>query len=85
MITITLVEQHKTAKTITYSRKMKLFHSIDSAKKFIIPVVKEMKLAKKEKREPEQRIDAVSFDDKSEKTLLLELGAIVSIENESDY
>lgn len=57
---------------------------MDKAKKFIIPVVKEMKLAKKEEREPLIRIDGVSYDTKSEKTLLLELDAITSIENEHD-
>ena len=63
---------------------MKLFHSMDEAKKFIVPVVKEMQLAKKEKREPSKRIDGVSYDTKSEKTLLLELNAITSVDNEHE-
>lgn len=84
MITLTIVEQIKTAKRVEYKRSIKLFHSVDKAKKFIIPVVKEMKLAKREKREPSTRIDGVSYDTKSEKTLLLELDAITSIDNEHD-
>lgn len=63
---------------------MKLFSSTDMARKEIVPIVKEMKLAKRQKREPKVRIDAVSFDTKSEKSLLLELHAIESIENEDD-
>ena len=63
---------------------MKLFSSTDMARKEIVPIVKEMKLAKRQKREPKVRIDAVSYDTKSEKSLLLELHAIESIENEDD-
>lgn len=84
MITLTIVEQIKNGKRIEFKRHLKLFHSIDKAKKFIIPVVKEMKLAKSEKRDPQTRIDGVSYDTKSEKTLLLELDAISSIENEHE-
>lgn len=86
MITLTIVEQVKNGKRVESKRYLKLFHSVDKAKKFIIPVVKEMKIAKSEKREPKTRIDGVSYDTKSEKTLLLELDAITSIENEhEDY
>ena len=80
MITLTIVE----TKAGKVTRKLELFHSMDKAKKRIIPIVKEMKVAKKLKQEPKIKIDAVSFDTKSEKTLLLELGAIVSIENEQE-
>ena len=87
MITLTIVEEVKSGKTISYKRKMKLYHSMDKAKKEILPIVKEMKLAKHQKRIPSIRIDAVSYDTKSEKSLLLELDAITSIENErsEDY
>ena len=84
MITLTLVEEVKSGKSIIYRRRIKLYHSMDKAKKDIIPIVKEMRLAKKEKRTPSVRIDAVSYDTKSEKSLLLELGAITSTENESE-
>lgn len=85
MITLTIVEEVKSGKVVSYKRKIKLYHSIDKAKKDIVPIVKEMRLAKHEKRVPSIRIDAVSYDTKSEKQLLLELGAIISVENESDY
>ena len=84
MITLTIVEEVTKGKVISYKRKMKLFSSTDMARKEIVPIVKEMKLAKRQKREPKVRIDAVSYDTKSEKSLLLELHAIESIENEDD-
>ena len=84
MITLTIVEQVKSGKTIHYKRRMKLYHSMDKARKEIVPIVTEMKVAKVQKREPTIRIDAVSYDTKSEKSLLLETKAITSIENEDD-
>lgn len=84
MITLTIVEQVKTGKRIEPRRYMKIFHSTDKARKFIQPVVKEMKLARKDHRDANIRIDGVSYDTKSEKALLLELDAIVSIDNEHD-
>lgn len=84
MITLTIVEKDTSKKTETFKRKLRMFHSIDKAKKFIVPIVKEMKQAIKEKRPAKTKIDAVSYDTKSEKTLLLELDAITSIENEND-
>lgn len=84
MITLTIVEEVTKGKVTNYKRRMKLLSSTDAARKEIVPIVKEMKLAKKQKREPKVRIDAVSYDTKSEKSLLLELHAIESIENEDD-
>ena len=82
MITITLVENKVVKGRPTITRKIVLYHSLDKARKEIPAYVKEMKLAKKEKRTPKYYIDGVSYDTKSEKSLLLELRAIVSIENE---
>lgn len=84
MITLTIVEQVKNGKRIEPKRSIKLFHSMDKARKEIAPIVKEMKTAKREKREPTIRIDGASYDTNSEKSLLLELDAIVSTENESE-
>lgn len=84
MITATIVKQIKAGKQVLYDRKVRLFHSMDKARKELDPIVKEMRLAKREKREPKERIDGVSYDTKSEKALLLELKAIVSIDNEFD-
>ena len=66
MITITTEENITKGKSIVVERKLQCFHSIDKCKKFIIPYVKEMKLAKREKRKPTKRIDGVSYDTKSE-------------------
>lgn len=84
MITLTIIKKSSTAKGETFKRELKVFNSIDKAKKEIIPIVKEMKLAIHQKRTPSVKIDAVSYDTKSEKSLLLELDAITSIENESN-
>ena len=84
MITLTIVERVKNKNVVNLKRHMKLFHSIDKARAEIKPIVQEMKLAKREKREPKIRIDGVSYDTKSEKTLLLELDAIVSVDNEHE-
>ena len=82
MITLTIVEEVKSGKVISYKRKLKLFSSTDKARKEITPIVKEMKVAKSQKRTPSIRIEAVSYDTKSEKNLLLETHAIESIDNE---
>lgn len=84
MITLTIVAKVKKGGRFEYKRYLKLYHSMDKAKKEIVPIVKEMKQAKKEKRDPTIRIDGVSYDTKSEKALLLELKAITSIDNEED-
>jgi hypothetical protein len=84
MITLTILEQVKKGSRLETKRYMKLYHSMDKARKEIDLIVKEMKLAKREKREPKIRIDGVSYDTKSERALLLELKAITSIDNEDD-
>ena len=84
MITLTIVEQVKKGARVETKRSIKMVHSMDKARKMIPPIVAEMKSAEKEKREPKIRIDAVSYDTKSERTMLLELNAIRSIDNESD-
>ena len=82
MITLTIIERH--AKTGGIKRKLELIHSMDKAKTRIQPIVKEMRVAEKLKKEPKIKIEAVSYDTKSEKTMLLELGAIISVENEHE-
>ena len=84
MITLTIVKQVKKGTTISFKRELKMFNSVDKARKEITPIVREMKLAKKQKRDPSIAIKAVSYDLKSEKTMLLETDAITSIENEKD-
>ena len=82
MITLTIVEEVKKDGIVSRKRSLKLFTSTDKARKEIVPIVKEMKLAKRQKRVPKKEIIGVSYDTKSEKSLLLELDAITSIENE---
>lgn len=84
MITLTIVKQVKKGTTISFKRELKMFNSVDKARKEITPIVREMKLAKKQKRDPSIAIKAVSYDYKSEKTMLLETDAITSVENEKD-
>lgn len=84
MITLTIIKKVKTGSVVTFKRELKLFRSMDKARQEIIPIVEEMQHAKAQKRAPEVRIDAVSYDTKSEKNLLLETRAITSIENEED-
>lgn len=84
MITLTIIKKVKTGSIVTFKRELKLFRSMDKARQEIIPIVEEMQHAKAQKRAPEVRIDAVSYDTKSEKNLLLETRAITSIENEED-
>ena len=82
MITITLEEVKEVRGKPAITRKIKLYHSLDKARKEIPVYVKEMRLAKKEKRTPRYRIDGVSYDTTSEKSMLLELHALMSVENE---
>ena len=84
MITLTIIKKVKTGSIVTFKRELKLFRSMDKAREELTPIVEEMQHAKAQKRAPEVRIDAVSYDTKSEKNLLLETRAITSIENEED-
>lgn len=82
MITITLVENKVVRSKPVITRKIVIYHSLDKARKEIPAYVKEMRLAKKEKRTPKYYIDGVSYDTNSERSMLLEMHAIVSVENE---
>ena len=79
-ITLTIVKK----KGNVYERKMIIYHSLDKARKEIAPIAKEMRIAEKLNKVPNVRIEAVSYDTKSEKSLLLETRAIVSTENETE-
>lgn len=82
MITLTLIERHNKNGKITETRSIKLIHSMDKAKKFIQPIVKEMEVAKQNNQVPNNEIVAVSYDDNSEKSMLLSIRAIITTENE---
>ena len=82
MISITLVETKLVKNRPVMTRKIVFYHSLDKARKEIPVYVKEMRLAKKEKRTPKYLIDGVSYDTSSEKSMLMEMHAIVSVDNE---
>ncbi|MBO7043006.1 hypothetical protein J6W34_00285 [bacterium] len=82
MISLTIVERKETKTGVEIKRTLKVFNSKDKAEKVIKPIASEVQAAKREKRTPKIYIDAVSYDDNSEKALLLNLHAIESIDNE---
>ena len=83
MISITLVENKVIKGKSVMTRKIVFYHSLDKARKEIPTYVKEMRLAKREKRTPRYSIDGVSYDTSSEKSMLLEMHAIVSVDNDN--
>ena len=85
MITLSITKRVKKGKLETQVSEMKLYHSMDQARKEIKEIVKEMRYAQRTQQPAKIRIDGDSYDTNSEKVMLLELGAIVSIENESQY
>lgn len=85
MITLSITRRVKKGKLETQESETKLYHSMDQARKEIKEIVKEMRYAQRTQQPAKIRIDGVSYDTNSEKVMLLELGAIVSIENESQY
>lgn len=84
MVTLTIGKQVKKGSTFIIKTEVKTFKSIDKLRKEISPIVREMKEAKNQKRQAKTFIKAVSYDDKSEKSLLLQMDAITSIENEKE-
>ena len=78
MITLSIVERKAKGKSFETVRSMKIFHSVDEARRFVKPAVKEMDVARKENRDPKIKIEAVSYDTDGERTMLLELGAFES-------
>lgn len=84
MITLTIEKQVKKGSIIKYERELKVFNSVDKCRKEVIPIVAEMKQAKKAKRPAKIAIRGVSYDYDSEKSMLLETKAIVTTKNESE-
>lgn len=72
MITATIVEN----KSGKMSRKLVSFNNSEKAKKELSPIAHEMCVAKSKKVEPKRFIDAVSYDTRSEKLMLIEIGAL---------
>ena len=72
MITATIVER----KSGKITRNLVVYTSSEAARKALTPIVHEMRVAEKKKIDPKKSIDAVSYDTKSEKMLLVEIGAL---------
>lgn len=83
MITLTIVETKKKGSVMVQRKSLKMYGSMDKAKREIMPIVREMKSAKRQGKAPSVMIKAVSYETKSEYSMLLEAGAIVSVDNES--
>lgn len=85
MITLTINAQVKNKnKVVSYKRFLKMFRSMDEARSYIKPIVSEMRIARANHVQPKEEIVACSYDVEEEKTMLLRLGALTSVENESD-
>ena len=84
MITATILTRKKVKGVLTESRNIICYHSIDKARSELRPIGKDMEVCHKTNRVPSREVVAVSYDTKSEKSLLLELRVIVSIENEEE-
>ena len=82
MITLTIIERVNKNGKVTEKRSLKLLHSLDKARKFIQPIAKDMQVARANKQVPQTEIVAVSYDEPSEKEMLLSLRAIITTENE---
>ena len=82
MITLTIVERTEKKGQMSIKRGIKVFTSKDKAEKAIKPIVSEMKAARREKRDAKIYIESVSYDENSERQILLDLHAIESIDNE---
>lgn len=75
MITAT-IEERKVVKGITtLKREIRVYTSMDKARKELKPIAQEMARCEQLKIKPKILIDGVSYDTDSEKRLLREIGA----------
>lgn len=82
MITATIETRKRVKGILTIKREIKMFNSTEQARQFLKPIATDMAIYKNKKQEPPVEIVGVSFDYDSEKRMLLEIKAIVSVENE---
>ena len=83
MITATIRTRKKVKGVLTEKRELKCFASMEKAKKFLKPIATDMAICRSQNKEAEVEIVGVSYDLDSEKRMLLEIRAIISVENES--
>ena len=82
MISVSYTETKMDKGLLKTKTSLKLFKSLDKAKEFIKPIVREMKIAKQLGKAPKIKIDSVSYEDETEQKMLLSLQAIESVEND---
>ena len=75
MITATIEERKVVKGVTTIKREIKVFNSMDEAKKILTPIAQEMARCERVQEKPKVLIDGVSYDTDSEKRLLREIGA----------
>lgn len=75
MITATIQETKVVKGVTTINRSIKLYQSMDKARKELAPIAREMLLCEKQGKKPKTIIDGVSYDTDSERRLLIEIGA----------
>ena len=84
MITFTIIENKTEKGKKTQRKEIKIFNSFDKAKAFASPIASNMKFCRKMGQTPKQEIFAVSYDTEYEKKMLLQIGAIITNENEPE-
>lgn len=82
MITLTIVENKTEKGKKIQTKEIKLFNSLDKAKAYASPIANNMKFCRKLKQTPKTEIVAVSYDSEYEKQMLLQIGAIITNDNE---
>lgn len=82
MITLTLIKRTKEKGKKVEKKEIKIFKKLDDAKMFASPIANNMMLCRKLKQIPEQEIMAVSYDEDYERQMLINIGAIITNDNE---
>ena len=82
MITATIITHAKSKTAPAEHKEMRLYRSMDKAKKELAPIAEKQLECRKRGVKPPQEILDVSYDTEAEKSLLLEMRAILSVENE---
>ena len=82
MITLTIVKRSNVKGVKKETQSLEMFKDTDKARKFILPIAKEMDVCRQTNQIPSTEIIAVSYDTDSEKSMLLATRAIITTENE---
>ena len=82
MITATIETRKKVKGIKQVKREIVVYNSTEKARQELKPIATEMAICRKRKIEPQTEIMGVSYDHESEKRMLLEIRAIISVDNE---